>query len=92
MSKGFDIPSNKHLGNSHDYWEAPQKNSKQIIIQSMNWIKITDRMPDKDITVLAWCNGEVALACRYKDNMYNAETLSPINPQYWCEITPPTKD
>lgn len=32
MSKGFDIPHNKHLGNSHDYWKAPQKNSKKIII------------------------------------------------------------
>ena len=29
MSKGFDIPHNKHLGNSHDYWKAPQANSKQ---------------------------------------------------------------
>lgn len=40
MSKGFDIPSNTHLGNSHDYWKAPQKNSKQIILQNMEWIKI----------------------------------------------------
>lgn len=30
MSKGFDLPSNKHLGNSHDYWLAPQKNSKRL--------------------------------------------------------------
>lgn len=40
MSKEFDIPSNKHLGNSNDYWKAPQKNSKQIVIQPMQWIKI----------------------------------------------------
>lgn len=40
MSKGFDIPSNTHLGNSHDYWKAPQKNSKQIILQNIQWIKI----------------------------------------------------
>lgn len=57
----------------------------------MTWIKITDRIPDKDITVLAWCNGAVALACRYGDKMYSAETLSLINPQYWCEITPPKR-
>ena len=31
MNKGFDIPSNKHLGNSHDYWKAPQKNCTKII-------------------------------------------------------------
>ncbi|MBR5476686.1 MAG: hypothetical protein IKV17_07710 [Bacteroidaceae bacterium] len=40
MSNGFDIPSNTHLGNSHDYWKAPQKNSKQIVIQPMEWVKI----------------------------------------------------
>ena len=45
MSKGFDLPSNKHLGNSHDYWKAPQKNSKQIIVQPLQWIKI-DRDAD----------------------------------------------
>lgn len=56
---------------------------------NMEWIKFTDKMPDKDITVLVWLNGEVALACRYKDHMYNAETLSPLNPQFWCEIAPP---
>lgn len=55
----------------------------------MTWIKISEKMPDKDITVLVWCNGGVALACRYGDKMYNAETSSFINPQYWCEITPP---
>lgn len=32
MSKGFDLPSNKHLGNKHDYWKAPQKNSKKIVL------------------------------------------------------------
>ena len=25
MSKGFDIRSNKHLGNSHDYWKSTQR-------------------------------------------------------------------
>lgn len=40
MSKGFDIPHNKHLGNSHDYWKSPQKNSKQIVVQPLQWIKI----------------------------------------------------
>lgn len=30
MSKGFDIPHNKHLGNPNDYWGAPQKNSHKI--------------------------------------------------------------
>ena len=40
MSKGFDIPHNKHLGNSHDYWEAPQKNSKQIVVQPLQWLPI----------------------------------------------------
>lgn len=37
MSKGFDLPGNKHLGNSHDYWKAPQANSKQIIVQPLQW-------------------------------------------------------
>ena len=32
MSKGFDLPSNKHSGNSHDYWLAPQKNTKKIVL------------------------------------------------------------
>ena len=40
MSKGFDIPSNTHLGNSHDYWKAPQKNSKQIVVQPLQWLPI----------------------------------------------------
>ena len=40
MSKGFDLPSNKHLGNSHDYWKAPQANSKQIIVQPLQWLPI----------------------------------------------------
>lgn len=40
MSKGFDIPSNKHLGNSHDYWKAPQSNSKQIVFQPLQWLPI----------------------------------------------------
>lgn len=35
MSKGFNIPHNKHLGNSHDYWKAPQANSKQIVVQPL---------------------------------------------------------
>lgn len=34
MSKGFDLPSNKHSGNSHDYWLAPQKNSKKGMIDN----------------------------------------------------------
>ena len=63
----------------------------QLVTPSMTWIKITERFPDKDVTVLAWCNGKAVLACRYRDNMYNEETLSPISPQYWCEITPPPK-
>ena len=49
MSKGFDLPSNKHLGNSHDYWKAPQKNSKQIIVQSLQWLPI-DRDENGRIT------------------------------------------
>ena len=36
MSKGFDLPSNKHLGNRHDYWLAPQKNSKKVIEYERN--------------------------------------------------------
>ena len=40
MSKGFDMPSNKHLGNSQDYWKAPQKNSKQIVVQPLQWLPI----------------------------------------------------
>ena len=30
MCKGFNLPSNKHLGNSHYYWLSPQKNSKRL--------------------------------------------------------------
>ena len=45
MSKGFNIPSNKHLGNSHDYRKAPQKNSKQIVVQPLQWLPI-DRDED----------------------------------------------
>lgn len=40
MSKGFDLPSNTHLGNSHDYWKAPQKNSKKIVVQPLQWLPI----------------------------------------------------
>lgn len=40
MSKGFDIPHNKHLGNSHDFWLAPQNNSKQIVVQPLQWLPI----------------------------------------------------
>ena len=40
MSKEFDMPSKKHLGNSHDYWKAPQKNSKQIVVQPLQWLPI----------------------------------------------------
>lgn len=40
MSKGFDLPSNKHLGNSHDYWKTPQNNSKQIVVQPLQWLPI----------------------------------------------------
>lgn len=50
MSKGFDLPSNKHLGNSHDYWKAPQANSKQIIVQPLQWLTI-DRDEDGLATV-----------------------------------------
>ena len=47
MSKGFDIPSNKHLGNPHNYWNAPQKNStKNVAVKEpMQWIPI-DRNKD----------------------------------------------
>ena len=40
MSKGFDMPSNKHLGKSHDYWKVPQNNSKQIVVQPLQWLPI----------------------------------------------------
>ena len=40
MRTGFDMPSNKHLGNSRDYWKAPQKNSKQIVVQPLQWLPI----------------------------------------------------
>lgn len=40
MSEGFDIPSNKRLGNSHNDWKAPQKNSKQIVVQPLQWLPI----------------------------------------------------
>lgn len=53
MSKGFDIPSNKHLGNSHDYWKAPQKNSKQIVVQPLQWLPI-DRDENGFATEECW--------------------------------------
>lgn len=45
MSKGFDLAHNKHLGNSQDYWKAQQRDSKQIVIQPLQWQPI-DRDED----------------------------------------------
>ena len=56
----------------------------------MNWIKFSDRMPNSDITVLTWReDGAVAFGCCINNKIYDAETLMPIHPQYWCEIIPP---
>jgi hypothetical protein len=32
--------------------------------ETINWIKSTDRLPDSEISVLAWCNGDVFMAWR----------------------------
>lgn len=58
----------------------------------MEWKNIKNEIPDNDITFLAWCNGEVYLANRYRDLIINAQTLEKLDIQYWCEITPPTKN
>lgn len=57
----------------------------------MEWIKFTEKMPEKDISVLVFDNGSYHIANRYGDRMYDEEGCR-IEPQYWCEITPPTKE
>lgn len=57
----------------------------------MEWIKFNDKMPEKDISVLVFDNGSYHIANRYGDRMYDEEGCR-IEPQYWCEITPPKKN
>ena len=70
------------------YWRAPQKNSKQIIIQSMNWIKVSDQLPDLDIIVLGYSNGAYCLVERFGEYFFDT-SLNKVDIQYWSEITPP---
>lgn len=56
----------------------------------MEWIKLNEKMPEKDISVLVFDNGSYHIANRYGDRMYDEEGRR-IEPQYWCEITPTTK-
>lgn len=56
----------------------------------MEWIKFSDRMPDRDISVLVYDNGSYHIANRYGDNIYDEDGCR-IEPQYWCELTSPKK-
>lgn len=72
--KGFIVPYNKHLGNKHTEWNAPQVNSSKVIInpQPLNWIKVTDQLPDLDIIVLGYSNGAFCLVERYGECFFDS--------------------
>lgn len=90
MSKGFDLPHNKYLGNSHDYWKAPQANSKQIVVQPLQWLPI-DRdengfATDECLRKIEECyEKDIPVVIAYKGYGIDYDVITPASYiQRWC--------